>query len=74
MVRHVERMDEYLMPRSPLIEKVSGRRVRGMPGLGWMDGLCEGSLGQQMDDGGCRCCASMCEGQEGVTSPGSIFR
>ena len=36
---HVERMDEYLMARRVLMAEVSGRRVRGRPRLGWMDGV-----------------------------------
>ena len=36
---HVERMDEYRMAKRVLMAKVSGRRVRGRPRLGWMDGV-----------------------------------
>ena len=36
---HVERMDEYHMARRVLMAEVSGRRVRGRPRLGWMDGV-----------------------------------
>ena len=36
---HVERMDEYRKARRVLMAKVSGRRVRGKPRLGWMDGV-----------------------------------
>ena len=36
---HVERMDEYRMARRVLMAEVSGRRVRGRPKLGWMDGV-----------------------------------
>ena len=36
---HVERMDEYRMARRMLMAEVSGRRVRGRPRLGWMDGV-----------------------------------
>ena len=36
---HVERMDEYRMARRVLMAEVSGRRVRGRPRLGWMDGV-----------------------------------
>ena len=32
-------MDEYRMTRRVLMAKVSGRRVRGRPRLGWMDGV-----------------------------------
>ena len=39
MVGHVERMDEYRMVRRVLKAEVSGGRVRGRPGLGWMDGV-----------------------------------
>ena len=48
---HVERMDEYRMARRGLMAELSGRRVRGRPRLGWMDGWCEGCLGQQRNDG-----------------------
>ena len=37
--RHVERMDEYRMPRWVLMAEVSGGRVRGRPRLGRMDGV-----------------------------------
>ena len=36
---HVERMDDYRMTRRVLMAEVSGRRVRGRPRLGWMDGV-----------------------------------
>ena len=36
---HVERMDEYRMARRVLMAEVSGRRVRGRPRLGWIDGV-----------------------------------
>ena len=36
---HVERMDEYRISRMVLMAEVSGGRVRGRPGLGWMDGV-----------------------------------
>ena len=36
---HVERMEEYRMARRVLMGNVSGRRVRGRPRLGWMDGV-----------------------------------
>ena len=36
---HVERMDENRMARRVLMAEVSGRRVRGRPRLGWMDGV-----------------------------------
>ena len=36
---HVERMDEYRMARGVLMAEVSGGRVGGRPGLGWMDGV-----------------------------------
>ena len=36
---HVERIDEYRMPRRVLMAKVSGGRVRGRSRLGWMDGV-----------------------------------
>ena len=49
---HVERMDEYHMARRVLMAEVSGGRVRGRQSLGWMDGLCEGGLGHQRNDGG----------------------
>ena len=36
---HVERMDEYCMASWVLVADVSGRRVRGRPRLGWIDGV-----------------------------------
>ena len=36
---HAEIMDEYRMVRRVLMAEVSGRRVRGRPRLGWMDGV-----------------------------------
>ena len=36
---NVERMDEYRMARRVLMAEVSGKRVRGRPSLGWMDGV-----------------------------------
>ena len=36
---HVERMDEYRTARRVLMAEVSGRRARGRPRLGWMDGV-----------------------------------
>ena len=36
---HVERVDEYRMARRVLMAEVSGRRVRGRPRLGRMDGV-----------------------------------
>ena len=36
---HVERMDEYHMASRVLMADVSGGRVRGRPGLGWMNGV-----------------------------------
>ena len=43
---NVERMHDYRMARRVLMAEVSGRRVRGRPRLGWMDGWCEGGLRQ----------------------------
>ena len=37
--RHVESIDEYHMVRTLYIADVSGKRVRGRPRLGWMDGV-----------------------------------
>ena len=34
-----ERMDQYHMTRRALMAEVSGGRVRGIPRLGWMDGV-----------------------------------
>ena len=34
---HMERMDEYRMPRRVLMAEVSGGRVLGRPRLGWMN-------------------------------------
>ena len=46
MVWHVEIMDEHRTARRVLMAEVCGRRVRGRPRLGWMDGvlslLCSG--------------------------------
>ena len=39
-------MDEYHMARRVLMAEVSGRRVRGRPRLGWMDGV-EVALGNR---------------------------
>ena len=36
---HVERMDEYRMAKRVLMAAVIGRRVRGRPRLGFMDGV-----------------------------------
>ena len=36
---HVERIDDYRMARRVLMADVSGGRVRGIPRLGWMDGV-----------------------------------
>ena len=35
----METMDVYRMARRVLMAEVSGRRVRGRPRLGWMDGV-----------------------------------
>ena len=35
---YVERMDEHRIARRVLTAEVSGRRERGSPRLGWMDG------------------------------------
>ena len=39
MVWTSERMDEYRMTRRVFMAEVSGGRVRGRPGLGWMEGV-----------------------------------
>ena len=36
---HVERMDEYRIPRRVLMAEVSEGRVQGRPRLGWMNGV-----------------------------------
>ena len=36
---HVEKMDEYRIPRRVWMAEVTGRRVRGRPRFGWMDGV-----------------------------------
>ena len=36
---HVKRMDEYRMARRVLMTEGSGRRLRGIQRLGWMDGV-----------------------------------
>ena len=35
----MERMDEYRLARRVLMAEKSGGRVRGIPRLGWMDGV-----------------------------------
>ena len=52
MVWDMERMDEYRMARRALMVEVSGGRVRGMPMLGWMDGV-KATLGNRSADVGC---------------------
>ena len=47
---HVERMDEYRMPRRVLMAEVSGGQVRGRQVR--LDGRCNGGLGHQRNDGG----------------------
>ena len=37
--RHVEKMDEYRIATLVFMAEVSGGRVRGIPRLGWMDGV-----------------------------------
>ena len=37
--KHVERINDYRISRRVLMAEVSGRRVRGRPRLGWMDGV-----------------------------------
>ena len=56
---HVERMDESRLARRVMMAEVNGRRVRGRQRFGWLDGRCEGGLGQQRDD--CGGCAAMRE-------------
>ena len=53
------------MARRVLMAEVSGRRVRGRPRLGWMDGV----VRQHRNDGGG--CATMREIPESVESPGT---
>ena len=53
---HVERMDEYRMTRRVLTAEVRGGRVRGIPRLGWMDGL-KVALGRGMTVEAARQCA-----------------
>ena len=65
---HVERMDEYRIARRALTAEVSAGRVRGRPGLGWIDGV-NVAHGQQRNDGGG--CASMRERSERLESPGT---
>ena len=36
---HVERMDEYRIARTVLMDEVRLGRVRGRPRFGWMDGV-----------------------------------
>ena len=49
---HVERMDEYRLPRRLLMAEVSRGRVRGRPRLDWIDGV-KVALGNRNDGGGC---------------------
>ena len=55
--RHVERMDEYRMARRVLMAEVSGGRVRGIPRLGWMDGVKEALGNRGMTVEAARQCA-----------------
>ena len=68
---HVEIMDEHRMARRVLKAEVSRDQVRGRPRSGWMDGWCEGGLGQQRNDGGGG--ASIRERSERVESPGTLI-
>ena len=67
-IRYVERMDEYRLARRVLISEVSGGRVTRETEV-WLEGWCEGGLGQQRNDG--LGCASMNEISERVESPGA---
>ena len=46
----MERMDEYRMTRRVLMAEVSGGATRETDV--WLDGWCEGGLGQHRNDGG----------------------
>ena len=65
--RHVERIDEYRMARRELMAEVGLMRVRGRPGLGWMDGVKVAFANREMTGG----FASMRERSERVESPGT---
>ena len=56
------------MARRVLMAEVSGGRVRGIPRLGWMDGV-KVALGKQRNDG--RGCVSTLERLERVENPGT---
>ena len=62
-------MGEYRMARRVLMAEVSGGRIRGRPMLVWMDGVNEGGLRQQRNDG--LGCVTMHERSERVESPGT---
>ena len=53
----MERLDEYRMARRVLMAEVSGERVRGRPGLGWMDGVKVASGNREMTVEAARQCA-----------------
>ena len=54
------------MSRRMLMAEASGERARGRPGLGWLNGVKLGDLGQQKDDGEtARQCAK--DGKSGET-------
>ena len=65
---HVERMDEYRMARRVLMDGVSGRRVRGRPKLGLMDGVKVGLGFREMM---VEAEATMCERSETLERPGT---
>ena len=58
-------MDEHRVARRVMMAEVSGGRVRGIPRLGWMDGV--KVVGHQRNDGGG--CVSMPKRSERVESP-----
>ena len=63
------RIDEFRMARRVLMAEVSGRRVRGRPRFGWMDGV-KVALGQRNDCGGC---PTMRKRQKRVKIPGAYL-
>ena len=64
---HMERMDQYIMARRVLMVSQWGMGMRETEVR--LDGLCEGGLRQQRNDGGG--CSTMRERSEKVESPGT---
>ena len=68
---HVKRMAEYRVARRVLMAEVSGGRVRGIPRLGWMDGVKVALGNRGMTVESARQCTTMRERSERVESPGT---